>query len=50
MVMLRKLISLYILIIVKSDESNGKDCDIDDDIVKKKQHGLLILKHSFEWE
>lgn len=33
--MLRKLISLHILIIVKSDESNGKDCDIDDDIVKK---------------
>jgi hypothetical protein len=33
--MLGNLNSLHILIIVKSDVSNGKDCDIDDDIVKK---------------
>jgi hypothetical protein len=32
--MLGNLNSLHI-IIVKSDVSNGKDCDIDDDIVKK---------------
>jgi hypothetical protein len=42
MVMLRKLISLHILIIVKSDVSNGKDCDIDDDIVKKTARPAYI--------